>query len=302
MFRKNKILILAVVALAVLFLFYRLNVKPLNIFGKIPPAEKDQKILVVVAHPDDEIIGPGGYISDAVKAGAQVKVVIATNGDANIISTEISSKDVLGHQKDFINEGKLRMAESKKALRLTGVPESNIIFLSFPDRGLRSLLTTNFSKVKTSKYTGYSAANYQGSYQTGASYTGEKLAELVKEIVTSFNPDLIITHSPLDGYGDHRAVYEFVRKVSGDTRLYSFVVHFRGPEFPSPFTFRPSDKLMPPESLSKKCNWAIYPLSQTTEDLKYKEIKFYQTQLKDPGLWLLLRAFVRTNELFCVNP
>lgn len=302
MFWKNKILVLSVTALALLSLFYWLSAKPMNIFGKIPPPQKAQKILVIVAHPDDEAIGAGGFIADAVSAGAEVKVVIVTNGDANIISSDIANKDILSHQKDFVNEGKLRMRESLKGLSLAGVSDNNVIFLSFPDRGLRSLLTTNLAKTKTSKYTGYSSSNYQGSYRVGVPYTGEKLTELLKEIVDSFSPDIIITHSPLDGYGDHKAVYDFVKKVSGNIKLYSFVVHFRGPEFPLPFVFRPSEKLSPPKSLADRCSWAIYPLSQNTENIKYKEIKEYKTQLKDPALYLLLRAFIRTNELFCVNP
>jgi LmbE family N-acetylglucosaminyl deacetylase len=41
------------------------------------------RLLVVAAHPDDESLGAGGLIAATAALGAQVQVIVATNGDAS---------------------------------------------------------------------------------------------------------------------------------------------------------------------------------------------------------------------------
>ncbi|HLC43800.1 MAG TPA: PIG-L family deacetylase [Patescibacteria group bacterium] len=82
--------------------------------------EAGDKILVFSPHPDDETIGVGGYIYEAEKAGAEVKIVLATDGN----------KQGLRDQ---------RYAEFKQATEILGVKQSNLVFLGHSDGSLNTV-------------------------------------------------------------------------------------------------------------------------------------------------------------------
>ena len=42
-----------------------------------------KRVLVIAAHPDDEVLGMGGTISKLVKDGAAVDVIIVTDGSSS---------------------------------------------------------------------------------------------------------------------------------------------------------------------------------------------------------------------------
>lgn len=95
-------------ALAVLALSQAASVSPLA-----APVASD-RILVVSPHPDDETIGAGGYLEEAVRAGASVEVVIATDGAKR-------------------GRAAVRFQEAIRATGKLGVLPQNLIFLAFPD-------------------------------------------------------------------------------------------------------------------------------------------------------------------------
>ena len=43
--------------------------------------QSGQRVLVFSPHPDDESIGVGGYIAQSIKNGADIEIVLVTNGD-----------------------------------------------------------------------------------------------------------------------------------------------------------------------------------------------------------------------------
>ncbi len=78
-----------------------------------------QRLLVLATHPDDEVLGCGGLIALAARAGARVRVLVATDGAAG------------REGEDRARHAALRAAESRGAGELLGVAEH--LFLELPD-------------------------------------------------------------------------------------------------------------------------------------------------------------------------
>ena len=77
-----------------------------------------QKVLIFSPHPDDETIAAGGYIYDALKNGAEVKIILVTDGNKHGLKER-------------------RYAEFRKATADLGVSASDLIFLNYPDGNLK---------------------------------------------------------------------------------------------------------------------------------------------------------------------
>lgn len=80
-----------------------------------------KKILVIVSHPDDEVLGCGGTIAKLVKTGSQVLVAFLADG-VNSREAEIEL---------LKNELIERRASANKACKILGV--NDVIFCDFPD-------------------------------------------------------------------------------------------------------------------------------------------------------------------------
>ena len=80
-----------------------------------------ERVLVIVAHPDDVDFGSAGTIARWTDAGIAVSYCIATDGDAGGSDPSISRADM----------GKLRQAEQTAAAQQVGVRDLH--FLGYPD-------------------------------------------------------------------------------------------------------------------------------------------------------------------------
>lgn len=74
-----------------------------------------ERVLVIAAHPDDEVLGCGGVMARHVAEGARVDVVVVTRGSPDVFSTE------------FVEQGRRELAAAHQVLGVTGVQ-----FLDFP--------------------------------------------------------------------------------------------------------------------------------------------------------------------------
>lgn len=137
------------------------------------------KILVIAAHPDDEVLGMGGTIKKYVKNNHKVKIVImatgifarrnvnyknSTNYKINKNTVKLMEKEVIKLQND-----------SKKAAKIMGVDD--IKFLDFPDNEMD--MVSNLQITKEIEY-----------------------------VIEKFKPHTVYTHSQYDVNIDHRILYD----------------------------------------------------------------------------------------------
>ena len=91
-----------------------------------------QKILVVAAHPDDEILGCGGTLIKLKSLNCEIQVIFLTNG--------VSSRNSKNLNKLILD----RKKSSNKCAKLIGLKK--IHFLNFPDNKLDSIPLLNIIK------------------------------------------------------------------------------------------------------------------------------------------------------------
>jgi LmbE family N-acetylglucosaminyl deacetylase len=81
--------------------------------------------VVVAAHPDDEVLGPGGIMSILAAADVRLRLIAVTDGEASHP----------GHD-DQAALARRRAAERVEALRALGASDAEVMRLGLPDTGL----------------------------------------------------------------------------------------------------------------------------------------------------------------------
>jgi LmbE family N-acetylglucosaminyl deacetylase len=270
------------------------------------PLAGHQRLLVLAPHCDDETLGAAGLIQDALRRNMEVKVVIATNGDGFRFATMQDFHRLYPRHQDFIRMGVQRQQESLSALELLGLPSSQVIFLSYPDRGTPALWNENWDSATpyTSPYIGADRSPYPVTYNPNAHYSGESyLADLVS-IIGEYQPDLIVYPDPEDVHPDHWGLSVFTRAALAQVEqehpayqpaAYTYLVH--RPDYPRPKGLHPDQSLLPPPRLyATNPSWFSLDLPLADEVLKGSAVLQYRSQI--PLLHTLLLSFVRRNELF----
>ena len=268
-------------------------------------------LLVVVAHPDDEVIGMAGVILRESRAGRQVRVAIVTNGNA------------WGSRAD----GLRRNAESVAGLAVLGVPREDVIFLGYRQTVLPRLRGEPTYALGVD---GGEDGDYRfvttGRHARGTSRDlGRDLASVVG------GAEEIYTHVPFDGHADHAHVANRVLAAATGAVIWGTLVHPPGAgsclelsagRWPAP-AGDPQERFLPDAEVeappSPACaerpaatSWGPrgepdvrpevpHEMQRPDEatNLKWRAIACHESQLElGPVSAGYLRAFVRRHEFF----
>lgn len=130
-----------------------------------------KKILVVLAHPDDESFGLGGTIALYAQRGIETYYICATRGEAGTVDEE--------HLGGFKDIAELRTNELMCAAKHLGLKD--VIFLGYRDSGMPG-----------------SPDNSHPSAQINAPI--EEVAGRIVRHIRSIQPDIVLTFDPIGGY------------------------------------------------------------------------------------------------------
>ena len=106
------------------------------------------KILVVAAHPDDEVLGMGGTIKKLSKEGNEIKTIFLSTGILARRPFENKASDNI-YTKRFLSQVNIRLKnlrkDAKNAAKVLGVDQ--IEFMDFPDNEMD--IVSNLQITKT---------------------------------------------------------------------------------------------------------------------------------------------------------
>ena len=266
--------------------------------------QDNDRILILAPHPDDETLGTGGVIQEAVRRHLPVKVVYLTNGDNNQWSFLVYKKRPVLSKKGLLKMGELRRQEAIDAMRLLGLDEKNLVFLGYPDYGTLQMFTRYWGHTKPFKalLTKARQVPYASSPSFGETYVAENILSDLKTQLLQFKPTKVFVTNPSDTNRDHQAYYLFLRVALWDLKgwlpppqIYPFIIHSE--KWPQPRGLQPDQPLQPPAALTDtRINWSILELTPDHIQQKAKALDAYKTQTAYSAKYL--NSFVRTNELF----
>ena len=142
---------------------------------------KGTKILVIAAHPDDEVLACGGTIARAIDSGATVYCHFLGEG----ISSRFTEDQY--DSQEFKEQTEIRMAGTKQALDLLGVQK-----VHYSNR-----LCAQFDKLPILS-----------------------IVKEIEAAIEEFKPDVLLTHNPVEVNIDHRVTYHAVEIACRPTGKY----------------------------------------------------------------------------------
>jgi LmbE family N-acetylglucosaminyl deacetylase len=272
-----------------------------------PAPTAQSRYLIFAPHPDDETLGCGGIIQQARLAGAELRIVVMTNGDGFRVAAEREFRRLNIEPEEMLRFGELRQKETVKAVENLGVSQENLLFLGYPDGGMIRLWMNNWSSFTpyTSPFTQTNLPPYSLAYNPHTLYCGENVLRDVERIISQFHPtDIFVTH-PSDDHADHAAASAFVtaallrmqsRQAAPKTvRLHYYLIH-RG-DWPVPRGLHCGDRLIPPRNMLRlDSRWRSVTLTPEQVEKKHTSILLHDSQISVMRSFLL--SFIRASEPF----
>jgi LmbE family N-acetylglucosaminyl deacetylase len=182
------------------------------------------ELLLIVPHPDDEVLGFAGLMTEFIRLGKPVSIVVVTDGDGycdacafwkNIGLTRAMAEWSPCSEADLAEFAAIRRAESTRAQKVLGGPPP--VFWNYPDTGIG----TAWEAIQAGKDTAVplrrSDCSLEGIFGKGSAIamTPDTLYAQLNEVITKSSPRALVgTTHPLDGHNDHRGLGSLIRKVN----------------------------------------------------------------------------------------
>lgn len=263
---------------------------------------ESDRILVLAPHPDDEVLGAGGVLREAVERGIPVRVVFLTHGDSNEWSFLVYRKRPVVLPRAALAMGTIRQREAVVAAEALGVPAADLTFLGYPDYGTLGIWRFHWGSrpPDRGRITRARAVPYSTAFRPGAPFKGEEILADLETLLLEFRPTRIFVSHPADHHPDHAALYLFTRVALWDLQgevaatLHPFLVHY--PRWPRGKGFRPAEELSPPARLLAGFTWQTRELNEEEIAAKRQALTAHRSQWGYSASRLL--PFVRPNELY----
>ena len=155
-------------------------------FPGLSPRHDPPRLLVVVAHPDDETFGCGSLLLAAAASGWRTSVACATRGEAGEATPGTDRRRPLGD----VREGELRAAAD-----LLGVHDVHL--LGFEDSGMEG----------------------EAAPGTLVAAPSDEVGAAVTAVVDVTDPDVLVTLDGSDGHRDHVSIREATISVARERGL-----------------------------------------------------------------------------------
>ena len=260
------------------------------------------RVLILAPHPDDEVIGCGGIIQEAVAKKLPLRIVFFTYGDSNEWSFFIYRKRPVVTAEGAKRMGQVRHDEALVAAKVLGVSDKALTFFGYPDFGTLNIWTNHWGDRPPfrSMTTRAKAVPYTNALRPNAEYKGDEILQDLTMILREFRPTKVFVSHPTDHQPDHRALYLFTRVAlwglgkEMTPELYPYLVHFK--RWSRPGGYHPGKPLKPPQELADQIPWAVYRLTPESMDKKRLALKAHRTQYNYSARYLL--SFDRSTELF----
>jgi LmbE family N-acetylglucosaminyl deacetylase len=173
-----------------------------------PALDIRSRLMLIAPHPDDEALACSVILQQAVRAGAAIRVVYATDGDNNPWPQRAVERRWRLSASDRKRWGKLRRSEALAALRVLGIHSSDVQFLALPDQGLTDVLLRDCNSALTR----------------------------LTQVIDDWSPTDILAPSISDIHPDHNAVAVMMRLIfadflAGGVSQWNYLVHGRSPAF-----------------------------------------------------------------------
>ncbi len=140
-----------------------------------------KRILLSLAHPDDEAFGSGSLIAKYTAEGAEVTLICATSGDVGSVKPEF--------MQGYNSVSELRLAELECAAKVLGIKET--ILFGYRDSGMMGSADN---------------ADPRSLWQAPLDVLTDRIAEVLRRTC----PQVVFTFDPYGGYGhpDHIKMHQ----------------------------------------------------------------------------------------------